>query len=135
MNLAEKLKAKASLASVDLFPNLSEAERHENKIQVAIALKISSRRKSLGYSQKDLAKKLGISQAMISQFESGDYNFTIGSLCRIMDALGLSVSFSFNETENFTRRNNFKVIPEGNARTEIRASEFSDLFDEEDAIA
>lgn len=98
--MSQKSKFRVSAIPVELFPGLSSAEKNENKIRVAIAERIASERKRLGYSQSVLVKKAGINQAMVSHFESGDYNFTIDSLCRIMSALGLSPSISFTETES-----------------------------------
>lgn len=101
MNLSKKLKARASSSpALDLFPELSDAEKAENKILVDIAEKIISQRKKLGYSQKTLAQKLGVSQSMISQYEDGNYNFTISSLCKLLYCLGLQPSVSFSETDS-----------------------------------
>ncbi len=59
-------------------------------------------------TQKDVAKKLGVAQAMISQWLAGDKNPTLNTLTRIADVLGVSVnyfieeSFSSNENESFS---------------------------------
>ena len=41
-------------------------------------------------SQKQLAKKLGISQSMVSKLESGEYNPTVEQLWKISKKLGWS---------------------------------------------
>ena len=41
-------------------------------------------------SQKQLAKKLGISQSMVSKLESGEYNSTVEQLWKISKKLGWS---------------------------------------------
>ncbi|WP_238524938.1 helix-turn-helix domain-containing protein [Caldicellulosiruptor owensensis] len=46
-------------------------------ILVGIAVKIIQYRIKNNLSQKELAAKLGISQAMESKLESGDYNSTV----------------------------------------------------------
>jgi len=44
-------------------------------------------RKSKGYTQHELAKKLGVSQVMVSRWENGEENFTIDTLAKISTAL------------------------------------------------
>ncbi len=39
-------------------------------------------------SQKKLAEKLGVTQAMVSKLESGDYNYTVEQLWKISQKLG-----------------------------------------------
>ena len=48
-------------------------------------------------TQKEFAKKLGISQAMVSKIESEEYNFTIGKLVEICDKLGLSFNVEIEQ--------------------------------------
>jgi DNA-binding XRE family transcriptional regulator len=48
-------------------------------------------------SQKKLAEKLGVTQAMVSKLESGDYNYTIEQLWKISQKLGLSFDVVFGE--------------------------------------
>ena len=44
-----------------------------------------------GWTQKDLADKMGVKQSLVSRWESGECNYTIDTLIEIADALGLSV--------------------------------------------
>lgn len=54
--------------------------------------KIAERRKRLGISQSELAKRTGVSQPMIAKFESGRFkNITIRTLVRAAHALGAAV--------------------------------------------
>jgi DNA-binding XRE family transcriptional regulator len=54
--------------------------------------KIAERRKRLGISQSELAKRTGVSQPMIAKFESGRFkNITIHTLVRAAHALGAGV--------------------------------------------
>jgi len=48
-------------------------------------------------SQKKLAEKLGVTQAMVSKLESGDYNYTVEQLWKISQKLGLSFDVVFEE--------------------------------------
>jgi transcriptional regulator with XRE-family HTH domain len=48
-------------------------------------------------SQKELAKNLGVTQAMVSKLESGDYNYSIEQLWKISQKLGFKLSITFEE--------------------------------------
>ena len=48
-------------------------------------------REYLGYTQKDIAEKMGISQAALSQMESGEKKLRKASLEKLAGALGLTV--------------------------------------------
>ncbi len=48
-------------------------------------------------SQKKLAEKLGVTQAMVSKLESGDYNYTIEQLWKVSSKLGLNFDIIFEE--------------------------------------
>ena len=50
-------------------------------------------------SQTGLARLLGVSQAMVSKYESGDYNISLLALAQLADKLGLSLNL---ELENPT---------------------------------
>jgi len=56
-----------------------------------IASAIQRERKAKGYTQKQLANKLGVSQVMISRWENGEENFTVATLAKISTALGLEL--------------------------------------------
>ena len=88
-----KLKNKIENAKTNtwLTDALSEEERRSSEIIALISLSIQKQRCSLGLTQKQLADKLGVSQAMVSQWENGDENFTIATLVKITTALNLSL--------------------------------------------
>ena len=79
----------------DLFPELSSVEKATNKLLAKIASKIYRRRKQLGMTQKQLSDRLNVSQPMVSQWESGECNFTIESLVEILDTLNMNVDLVF----------------------------------------
>ena len=59
-----------------------------------IGEKIATRRKQLGWSQTDLARKIGIAPSRISEFESGlktDCNLSTAK--RLARALGCSIDY------------------------------------------
>lgn len=73
------------------------------KISAAIILK----RLDMGMTQKEFAAFMGVSQGMISKWESSDYNFTIESLSSICERL--SIAFSVN----LLREDDYFVAPQG----------------------
>ena len=52
---------------------------------------IKKTRKEQGWTQKDLAENVGLSQQTISLMESGKFNFSVKSLMKILSALKLRV--------------------------------------------
>lgn len=48
-------------------------------------------------SQTKLAKKLGVTQAMVSKLESGDYNYSVEQLWKVSQKLGLKLTISLEE--------------------------------------
>ena len=48
-------------------------------------------------SQVELAKRLDISQTMVSQYESGARNISLNTLCTLMAKLGKKVVLSFED--------------------------------------
>ena len=54
------------------------------------------------------ASFMGVSQAMISKWESGEYNFTINTLNEICDKLGLD--FNPEPYDPYRAKNQFKII-------------------------
>ena len=50
-------------------------------------------------TQKQLAEILGISQAMVSKYENGDYNFTLKQICEICDKLDIEIEVKLKEKE------------------------------------
>ena len=57
-----------------------------------IGLRILRRRQELGLTQKDLAQAVGMQAANIGQMEHGERNLTIRTLCKLADALGITLA-------------------------------------------
>ena len=68
---------------------LSQEESIIAKYIGQIAAIIQRQRKEKGYTQQELASKLGVSQVMVSRWENGEENFTISTLAKISAALGI----------------------------------------------
>ena len=58
-------------------------------------------RKKAGMSQGAVAKKAGLTQTTISHMESGESNFTVETLERYVDALGLKLNLITKDAELF----------------------------------
>lgn len=56
--------------------------------RIKLAQQIRQIRLRLGYTQKDLARKLGVIQQYISKIENGRENVSVDTLARIADAFG-----------------------------------------------
>jgi DNA-binding XRE family transcriptional regulator len=91
----------------DLIEELASDEAKErfelDDILVGISLKLIHYRINNNITQKELANVLGISQAMISKLESGDYNPSIEQLWKISKKLGWKFEVVF---ENIAQETN-----------------------------
>ena len=86
---------------------ISEAEIKSAVELAKISAKIERARLELGMTQKEFAKYMGVTQGMVSKWESREYNFTIKSLNEISHKLGLSLSVQIEKT-NF--KTNYTAI-------------------------
>lgn len=75
----------------DIFNELDEGEdlavRYFFDVNYNISKFLVDYRAKNCLTQKQLAKKLNVSQAMISKYENGDYNFSLKKICEIGEAL------------------------------------------------
>lgn len=91
-----------------LTKDVSDLELKQIRDLALISSAIEIRRKDLGMNQKQFASFMGVSQAMISKWESGEYNFTINTLNEICDKLGLD--FNPEPYDPYRAKNQFKII-------------------------
>lgn len=84
-----------------LSESLSNAEIKTASVISDISFAISKERIKKNMSQSEFAKFMGVSQGMVSKWESGDYNFTIKSISEIFDKLDLDFDFNikYDNTE------------------------------------
>ncbi|MCX5666172.1 MAG: helix-turn-helix transcriptional regulator [Candidatus Omnitrophica bacterium] len=59
--------------------------------------KVASIRREQGLSQKDFAKKMGVSQQLISRIEKGGENVSLGTLTNIARALHRTIEVNFED--------------------------------------
>lgn len=84
--------ANKKIKEIDLFEDLTKAEKLEADIMGSIAVAIIEKRLSMGMTQTEFAKFLGVSQSMVVKWESCEYNFTIRSLVKITSLLNLNLN-------------------------------------------
>ena len=88
-----------TMSIFELLPGLTKATHEASKIKAHISMAIFKARKALNLDQKGLAEKCDVSQAMISKWESGHYNFSIESLAEIADKLDLDLEVTLVSKE------------------------------------
>ena len=84
----------------DIFNDVDEETKQEFELSnmlVDIACKIINYRLDNDMTQKDLANKLEITQAMVSKLESGEYNPSIEFLFKISKKLNWKFELTFEE--------------------------------------
>lgn len=88
---------------VDIFSALSPEEKLEADLLAEIAVRLRRRRDELGMTQIEFARLNNVTQAMVSKWESGEYNFTVQTLAKVFSKIGLSLTLSFaTETQPHT---------------------------------
>ena len=54
-----------------------------------------------GMTQKEFAKFMGVTQGMISKWESAEYNFSVESIAQIAEKLGVTVDITFTPEQEY----------------------------------
>jgi transcriptional regulator with XRE-family HTH domain len=85
-------------------PDQDFATRQAANDSIAIAAQCARRllelRAHTGETQKQLAKRLSMTESMISRLERGDHVPSLRTLCRIADAFGRRLEIVFHEHEH-----------------------------------
>ena len=84
----------------ELMAKLSPADIKESLYLADIAAKIYMCRVRMGMTQKEFADHLEVSQGMVSRWEKGDYNFTVGTLTQICYKLGLDLDIHLGDASS-----------------------------------
>jgi len=69
---------------------------HESK---QIALKVLVKLEEVGWSQKDLANKMGVSPQQINKIVSGKENLTLETLVKLQNLLNIPLLATYNESD------------------------------------
>ena len=67
----------------------------QSQLRATLARRVKERRQLSNLSQRDLAERAGIRQALVSQIELGEANVTLDSLLRIAIALDVDLAGLF----------------------------------------
>ncbi len=84
---------KATISMYDVFYKISTA--------------IFKYRESENLTQKELAERLEVTQAMVSKLESGVYNYTVEQLSKIADKLNFTFDIIFKRQDSCDTNWNF----------------------------
>lgn len=89
----------------DLFSEeLSVADIISSQILCEISKSIAECRLEMNMDQKQFASFMGVTQSMVSKWESEDYNFTIKSLANIISKLDLNLLFSLEHNHRINSK-------------------------------
>ncbi len=121
MGLEEKiLSAKSTNWVIEGF---DEAEAKTIVELAKISARIEMYRIEKGMTQKEFAKYMGVTQGMVSKWESRDYNFTIRSLNEICEKIGMNFSTSMQDKN---MKVYFKPVPWVSEQVEKKAVQGND---------
>ena len=88
-----------ALKTVEIPSESNEVSASEYDVFSEISAQLIDARNNSGITQKELAQKTGLTQALISRIESGKSHPTIDTLKKIADGLGLRLVVSFEDFE------------------------------------
>lgn len=96
-------------AMAELFGEHSKAIDYLSDLQFSFANLIFSERLNREMSQADFAKEMGISQGLLSRWESGDSNFTLKLIAEAANKLGVKPSLNFSTVNALESMKKVKV--------------------------
>src|SRR5271167_4079886 len=70
----------------------------EARLAAEVGQRIHDAREAAGFSQRELARRMGTSQAAIDRLESGGVAATLTTLQRVATALGLEITIELRPT-------------------------------------
>ena len=74
---------------------ISKSDVYAANVIAKVSMFIYKRRQELQMTQKDFAKMMGVTQGMVSKWESADYNFTIENIAHIAEKLNTTIDIEF----------------------------------------
>ena len=132
MGIAEKLAGAKKTGWIS--EGFSETEVNTMVELAKISARIERGRLEMGMTQQEFAEYMGVTQGMVSKWESREYNFTIKTLNEICQKLDLELCVSLERTCAKTDYMIVKWDPEIDAKRRKKSGCTSFLSNEE-AIA
>ena len=108
-----------------LTKDMTASEMAKTALHIQIRQMIHDTRMTKGWTQKDLAEKMGVKQSLVSRWESGECNYTIDTLIDIADALGLSVQCPLKPDERIMSTEPENVKSDAANNTAFKTPDFS----------
>lgn len=132
MGIAEKL-AKAKKTNW-IAEGLSDAEVKTIVELAKISARIERSRLEMRMTQKEFAEYMGVTQGMVSKWESREYNFTIKTLNEICQKINLELSINIKKP---CAKSNYTIIKWDAEKIEKKTREvnWSSELRNEEAIA
>lgn len=98
---------------MQLSDELSAEELMLASLQGLIASEITIKRHEAGLSQKDFAKRMGVSQGLVSKWEAGENNYTLSTLVKIALALNIDmqVPYVLDKPKIYTSKDSIIYLP------------------------
>lgn len=84
----------------ELVNSITGADLISAKVLADISVTIFKERLKRDMTQKEFADFMGVSQGMVSKWESDNYNFTIETLSSICDKLGFDLEIKMENLED-----------------------------------
>jgi len=107
MGISEKI---ARAKKTDwLTEGMSESEVKSLVELAKISARIERCRLDMGMTQMEFAQYMGVTQAMVSKWESREYNFSIKTLNDICQKLGIPMTINLEKTNPKT---NYRICEE-----------------------
>lgn len=74
---------------------ISKGDVYAANVIAKVSMFIYKRRQELQMTQKEFAEMMGVTQGMVSKWESADYNFTIENIAHIAEKLNTTFDIEF----------------------------------------
>ena len=80
---------------------ISKSDIYAASVIAKISAFIINYRYKTGMTQKEFAEFMGITQGMVSKWESAEYNFSVESIAQIAEKLGVTVDITFTPEQEY----------------------------------
>jgi len=112
------MKDKITNSVADLYAaisgGLTKADVYRTEILSAIAVNVFKKRVELDMGQKAFAEYMGVSQSMVSKWESGDFNISVEKIAELCEKLELVPSFAVESEAEYQQKTKLESRPISN---------------------